>query len=81
MHLRAYLPFVLASLALATPIAQDAGEDPNLVGEPTSQGLDIIVEKFEAVQRPDGYNPDHTQTYINCTSLIPYTHEDIAHST
>ena len=57
---------VLASIALATPIAQDAGENPNLVGEPASQGKDIIVEEFQAIQQPDGYNTDQRQTYISC---------------
>lgn len=70
MHFQTYLPFLLAPLALATPIAQDAGENPNVVGEPATQGLDIIIERFQAIQQPDGYNPDHMQTYISCTLFI-----------
>ena len=69
MRFQAYLPFLLASLALATPIAQDAGENPNLVGEPDTQGLDITAERFIAFERPDGYNPSLTQTDIECMLL------------
>ena len=70
MRFQAYLPFLLAPLALATPIAQDAGENPNLVGEPATQGKDIIAERFQAIQQPDGYNPDQMQTYISCKLLF-----------
>ena len=66
MRFQGYLPFLLAPLALATPVAQDAGENPNLVGAPATMGKDIIVERFQAIQQPDGYNPDQMQTYFSC---------------